>query len=110
MPNAVSSTPEAHTGMELPDWLEGLSSSMPVSLSLFVREEATRLVPNGVRIDAFVVDEMDWRTHEIHEYLSSRKCCPRFHDVASVKLDGRSLSGDGYALGPMWSTEFVSAS
>jgi hypothetical protein len=59
-----------------------------VSLALPVIEEVIRGIPYGVRMDVFVVEEIDWRIGMIQEYLSSMKCRPRFHGVASVKLDG----------------------
>ena len=61
-------------------------------------------------MDAFLLKVMDWRVNVIHRYFSSRKCCPCFHDVASIKLDGRRFSGCSNALSPMWSRVFKSSS
>ena len=65
------------------------------------KEEVTRFIPYGVRMDAWSVEEMDQGIGAIHAYLSSRKCLPHFHGVVSVRLDGQSFSGHRYALGPM---------
>jgi len=99
MPNVVPSISEGH--IALSDWWEGVSSAMAASLTLPVRDEVTRLIPYGARIDVFLVDDMDWRISVIHGYLCSSACHLRFHGVANVKPDGCSLLGHRYALGPM---------
>jgi hypothetical protein len=81
-----------------------------VPLSAFRREAVTRFILNGARIDVFLVEEMNSRIGVIHKYLTSRECCPCFYGIASVKPDGQSLLGHRYALGSMWSTEFISSS
>ena len=48
----------------------------------------TRFVPYGARIDAFQFKETQRRIEVIHGYLSSSRCCPRFHGVAIVSPDG----------------------
>src|SRR5260221_11420509 len=108
MPKVASHISDVH--LELSALCEGASSSWPASLVLPVREHTTRFIPYGARIDAFLVEEIDWRIAVIHGYLASRECRPRFHGVASVKPDGRSLSGCWYRLGPMWSREFERSS
>ena len=57
---------------------------MAVLLILPVRNEVTRLIPYGARIDAFLVDNIDWRISVIHGCLCSSACRLRFHGVANV--------------------------
>jgi len=74
---------------------------MPVLSTTSGKEEVTRLILYGARMDVWSVKKMDQRIGAIHAYLSSRKCRPCFHGVTSVRLDGQSFSEHGYALGPM---------
>ena len=103
IPEVAFSTSDLHLGLS--GSCEGVSFSWPASLVLPVRECTTRFVPYGARINMFSMEEMVWRMGMIHGYLASREHCLCFYDVASVKLDGWSLSGCQYALSPMWSRE-----